>query len=426
MDAYKKGATFAVSEKVIKMATQLLIITFLARSLGPNDFGNLMLCYALVSIYSFLNNLGLETLIVKYLVTNKDDESSILTHALFLRGAFGMLCLLLVNITGIFLIEDQSLLLLFIISLLHIFMPFTVYSAFFQVDGRSDLSAIGLMTGNLVGALYVIFCMVLDLSVYYIAAFYFIDSIFVALTYIFLAKRRKLFLNLTLRFTKLSGMLKDCLPLLLSGGITLLYMKVDQVMLGYLSGTSEVGTYVVATRLSEAWYFVGLTLIGVYYPKILAMREKYGIKTYNSIIIDYGRVLIWLSFLLALMTTFLSPFIIQVLYGESYAEASSVLAITIWAVPFVYLGSISTKMYVAESMQSALIWRSSFGLAVNIALNLVLIPKYGAFGAGISTLFAQICIGVIFNFVRILPDLKFVQIQILTSIKRVNHFNRDL
>lgn len=419
MDSYNKGAIFAILEKLIKMTTQLLIVTFLARFLGPSEFGQFMYCYAIVTILSFLNNLGLETILIRYFIDFKSEQFSFLTHGLLLRLVFGFICVLIANLAGLFLVEDDYRWLLFIISLLHIFTPFSIFAAILQTRERSDLAAVGLIVGNLAGGLYVLLCLVIELGLNYIAVFYLIDAIFVAITYIVLTKSNNISCVLPIKFERLTYIFKGCLPLLLSGAVTLLYMKVDQIMLGMMSDVKEVGNYVAATRLSEAWYFVGLTLIGVYYPKILHIRDKYGDKAYLDNIARYGNRLLWLSIILAAVTTALSSYIITFLYGQEYIDASKILSITIWAVPFVYLGSISTKMYVAASKEKVLIKRSLLGLLSNFVLNVLLIPSYGAVGAAVATLFAQIAVGVLFNFSKVAPEVLTVQLGMLTNPQNV-------
>ena len=59
-------------------------------------------------------------------------------------------------------------------------------------------------------------------------------------------------------------------------------MKVDQILLGYLAGESEVAFYVAGTRLSEAWYFLGLTILAVYYPKCVAFKTSNSFDSFCS------------------------------------------------------------------------------------------------------------------------------------------------
>lgn len=415
MEQFRRGALVSLVEKLIKMSSQLVIMTLLARALGADRFGALMYCYAIVALLNFLNSLGLETLLVRYLIENKveKDRREVLTHSLIIRLSFSLACILLANILGYFIVNDEQRALLFVMSLLHLCLPFTVFTSAFQAKGRSDLASVALIAGSLMSLVYVLLCLYYKLSLIFIAGYFVLDTLVVAVISYCMAKSNKIFLTKAIRLSKLIAIFKDCLPMIISGGITLLYMKLDQIMIGYICGSVEVGVYVAATRLSEAWYFVGLTLIGVYYPKILKIKENNGYTSYCTSIVKYGRLIVWPAIALAVFTTVFAELIIEILYGKEYERAATVLAVTIWAVPFVYLGSLSTKMYVAASRQNMLMWRSLTGLIVNLMLNLIFIPLYGATGAALTTLIAQICVGVLFNLSRALPAIFRVQLRIL-------------
>jgi O-antigen/teichoic acid export membrane protein len=81
--------------------------------------------------------------------------------------------------------------------------------------------------------------------------------------------------------------------------------------------------------------------------------------------------------------------VVNLLYGEQYNQAGSVLMIHTWAGVFVFLGVASGKWFTAENLQMLSFWRTFYGMAINVILNTVLIPKYGIQGAAIATLVSQ-------------------------------------
>ena len=341
-----------MGEKVVKMLSQLVMMVLMARILGPEELGNLMYCFAIASAFIFLNTLGLDSLLVKVFVERVNKQYSFLKHALVLRVIGAICSIVLINFAGYWLVSGDAHLLLFLISLYHLFMPFNVYEWFYQAQGRGDLSAYGLITGHLSGFAFRLACLFLGGELIWLGIAYIVEMAAMACCYIFIARNIEKHSTQIKQVPKLSAqrminLLKDASPLILSGALVLLYMKVDQLMLGYMVDAKEVGIYVAATRLSEAWYFIGLTLIGVYFPKLLETKKQFGLLAYYKEIINKGRWLIWGAILLASITTLVSTPLIYFLYGKSYQASADVLTLTIWAVPFVYLGATSTKMYVA-------------------------------------------------------------------------------
>ena len=385
-------------EKVVKMLFQLIMMIILARFLGPTDLGTLMYCFALASAFIFLNTLGLENLLIKIFVERVNKQPSFLKHGLILRLSGALLCIALVNLAGLWIIDEQHRLLLFVISLYHLFMPFTVYEWFYQAQGRGDLSALALIMGHISGFVFRLVCLLLGGDLIWLGLAYTIELLLMAVVFGFIAKKQGLPKGGLVSPKRLSNLLKDASPLIISGALVLMYMKTDQLMLGYMVNEAEVGIYVAATRLSEAWYYIGLTLIGAYFPKLIETLKNKGQYAYEAEIINKGRWLIWASLLLAGITTFIAPWLIEFLYGAAYSASSAVLMATIWAVPFVYLGTISIKMYIVLNNKKAILYCSIAGLIVNFCLNYLLIPQYGAFGAGVGSLISQIFACYLFNY----------------------------
>ena len=384
-------------EKVVKMLSQLIMMIILARFLGPTDLGTLMYSFALASAFIFLNTLGLDNLLIKLFVERVNKQHSFLKHGLILRLSGALICIALVNLAGLWVIDEQHRLLLFVISLYHLFMPFTVYEWFYQAQGRGDLSALALIIGHISGVVFRLVCLLLGGELIWLGLAYTFELLLMTIVFGFIAKKQSLPKGGLVSPKRLSKLLKDASPLIISGALVLMYMKIDQLMLGYMINEAEVGIYVAATRLSEAWYFIGLTLIGAYFPKLIETLKNQGQKAYEAEIIKKGRWLIWASLILAGITTLISPWLINFLYGAAYSSSSAVLMVTIWAVPFVFLGAISTKMYVVLNKTRAVLWRSFVGLGLNLILNYFLIPEYGSSGAAFASLISQVFSCYLFN-----------------------------
>ena len=97
---------------------------------------------------------------------------------------------------------------------------------------------------------------------------------------------------------------------------------------------------------------------------------------------------------------FLSEHIIDILVGQEYIAAASVLSIAIFAGIFTNIGLINNKYFTAENRQKDILYRSLLGVSVNIMLNIVLIKKYGIHGAAIATISAQISTSLIYTYLK--------------------------
>ena len=180
-------------------------------------------------------------------------------------------------------------------------------------------------------------------------------------------------------------LLRNSWPLILSGVVISIYMKIDQVMINSMMGAEAVGVYAAAVRLSEAWYFIPVVITSSVFPAIINSKAQDETRYYQQLKKLYN-LMAWLAITIALPISILAPWIIEILYGPDYAGAASVLTIHIWAGVFVFIGVASSKWLLNENLQIYTTINTSIGAAVNVTLNYYLIPLHGITGAAAATL----------------------------------------
>ena len=226
------------------------------------------------------------------------------------------------------------------------------------------------------------------------------EALAVALLIVFvLGVRGKSLRRLRATMARSKELLSDSWPLLLSSVSIMIYMKIDQIMLGEMVGNEAVGFYTAATKISEVWYFIPTMIVSSVFPAILEAKTRSETQYYQRLQQLYD-LMVYLSVVIALPMTFLSTPIVKLLFGEAYALSGTVLAIHIWASIFVFLGVASSKWFVAENRQVWSLQRTALGAVVNVGLNLLLIPKSGVIGAAIATIVSYATAALISDFFR--------------------------
>jgi polysaccharide transporter, PST family len=182
-------------------------------------------------------------------------------------------------------------------------------------------------------------------------------------------------------------LLKTSYPMLFSAIAVVLYMKIDQIMLGQILGDQAVGIYAAATRISEVWYFIPVVIASSITPMILkARQESHGLYHQKLQTAFNGTVLAAYAISIA-MSFFAAPLILH-LYGSAYAESIPILIVHIWASIFIFLGVIRGIWMIAEDLTGVYFQMTLLGTLVNVGLNMILIPRYGGLGAAIATVVA--------------------------------------
>jgi O-antigen/teichoic acid export membrane protein len=191
-------------------------------------------------------------------------------------------------------------------------------------------------------------------------------------------------------------LLKDSWPLIFSGLVVMIYMRIDQVMIKEMLGEREVGLYSAAVRLSEVWYFIPIIVTSSLFPAIVSAKKE-SEKLYYTRLQRLFTTLVWMAIVVAVATTFLSDWLVALLYGEAYKETGRVLMLNIWTGLFVSLGVASSSWLTNENLQQLALYRTLSGAISNIILNFLLIPIYGIGGAAIATLISYMAAALIFD-----------------------------
>jgi polysaccharide transporter, PST family len=182
-------------------------------------------------------------------------------------------------------------------------------------------------------------------------------------------------------------LLSDSWPQLLSSMAIMIYMRIDAVMLREMGGEEAVGIYAAATRMSELWYVIPMALLATVLPSVVQVRETDRGLYYRRLLRLFS-LMSGISLTLAVPIALLSGRLITLVYGSDYAAAGPVLAVHIWASLFVFLGSAQETWNIAEGLVKLSFYRTLGGAAINVALNLILIPRYQGLGAAWATVIA--------------------------------------
>jgi O-antigen/teichoic acid export membrane protein len=238
----------------------------------------------------------------------------------------------------------------------------------------------------LVAALLKVILVLSQSTLIYFVIVYAVESIILSVGYITVYKINNLsFTNWYFNKQTTQRLIKDAWPLILSGIVISIYMKIDQVMIKNMLNSTEVGYYAATVKLSEAWYFIPMAICASLVPAVINAKQI-GETIYLNRIQKLYDLLASISITIALPVTFLSEFIITMIYGIKYLPSASVLTLYIWAGVPVFLGVASSQYLINENLTKLAFYRTFIGMILNVILNLFLIPAYGINGAAIATL----------------------------------------
>ncbi len=388
---YFKNTSWLFMEKILRMTVGLFVGVWVARYLGPEQFGLLSYAQSFVGLFAIIATLGLNSIIVRELVNNPKNKDVLIGTAFFMMLGAAFFVLLLLVIAVNFTSNDTfTNILIFIIASATIFQSFNVIDFYFQSKVLSKNIVYSNMFSLFTSSILKITLILNEASLIYFAILVVFDSIVLAIGFIYFYKIHKQNLK-SWKFDKTIAkeLLKDSSPLIIAGVINSIYMKIDQVMIKEILGVAEVGYYAAAVRLSEAWFAIGVIICNSLFPAIVNAK-KISKELYYKRMHNLFFFLVVIAYSLSIVVYFLSDWIILSLYGKEYMKASSVLAIHIFSAIFVYLGVSSGRWLIAENKTMVNFYRNLFGMIMNLALNIILIPKYGIVGAAYASLVSYV------------------------------------
>jgi len=387
------------ADKIVRMGVGLFVGAWIARYLGPAQFGALNYSIAFVALFAPLATLGLDRIVIRNILREPYNKASILGSAFVLKLASGLLTLCLTVAIIYRLRPDDTLThwLVGIAALGLIFQSFDTIDLWFQSEVRSQYSvyARGVAFAIMSPIKIIMVLASAQLIAFAWASFTEILIGAVGLVFFYRMSRQRLS-DWQYKYKQARLLLIDSWPLILSGLSIAIYMKIDQVMLGEMAGNGVVGIYSAVAKISEIWYFIPLTIVSSVFPSIITTRNV-DEKLYYARLQKLFSFMVLLSLSLSIPMTFLSSKVVTLIYGEHFAQGGAILAVHIWASLFVFLGVAQGPWDLAENLTKIALLRTSAGAVINITLNLILIPKYQAMGAAVATVFSYACSAYLLN-----------------------------
>ncbi len=395
---YGANTLWVFGEKIIRMMISLWVGIWVARYLGPSEYGLLNYAQSFVGLFGAIAALGLEGIVIRELVNHPQQRDVLMGTTFWMKVGGSLLILPLLAIALLFTSNDHaSTLLIFVISFATIIQSFNVVDFYFQSKILSKYAVYSSSISLFISSVLKIVFILTHSPLIFFAWLIVFDSLIIALGYGYFYFYTRLSLK-DWRFdrTLAKTLLHESWPYILSSMVISFYMRIDQVMIKEMMSANAVGQYAAAVRISEAWYFIPGVLATSLFPAIVNAKT-HSMALYQQRLQKLYDFTIWLSIAVALMMTFLSDWMIHLLYGNAYYQSGTILMIHIWTGVFISMSIISGKWYVNEKLASLALYRNLSGAAVNVLLNFILIPLYGVIGVAFATLFSYIMASYLFD-----------------------------
>jgi O-antigen/teichoic acid export membrane protein len=383
-----KNIGWLTIERMFQLLVSLSVGVLIARYLGPSDYGLMNYAMAFFALFGPFIGLGTKSILLREIVNGEINKNKLM-GTVFTITFVSSLIITFTAILVRFFINSEIDLFLIIILLLgvsNLISSFNIITSHFEskIESKKVVKSrtIALIFSNLLKILFIF----LNLSLIWIIIALIFDSIVQVVTLIyFYFKDKESIFNWKFDFSLLKYLIFLSWPLVFSAVFATIYLRIDQVMIGLMLSTEEVGFYSVAVKISEIGYFLPGAIAISLFPALMETKKK-SLDLYFKRLQKMFDYFTWLSILMIIPIFFLSNFVITFLYGVEYAPAGFVLSILIWTLLSQFVRYGVGNFLTTEELYKISLYTAILGAIINVIANIILIPIYGINGAAFATI----------------------------------------
>ncbi|MGZ4851487.1 MAG: flippase [Candidatus Bathyarchaeia archaeon] len=385
--------------QIASMGFGFFYLILSARYLGPELFGLLTFALAFTGILGLLLDLGLNNLAVREVSRDKSRANKYISNITFIKLIMGAitfgLAAVAVHSLGY---TGETIAVVYLLTLSTVFAAVTAsFYVIFQSFERMEYQSVAGILSSLLMLTGAIILISRGAGVVAFAATSLITSALV-LGYSFFVYVRKFQLfkaEADLNFWWPT--IRQALPFGLSSVFVTIYFWIDSLMLSLIQGNQAVGFYNAGYRLVFSLLFIP----SVFSTAVFPAMSRFYISSRDALQLmwkEFLRFMLILSIPIAVGTTLLAGRIVALIFGEGYAPSVAVLQLLIWSLVFIFANATFVRLFESANKQIVVTKITGLMVIINVAINLVLIPKFSYVGASFAILITEFIALVILFF----------------------------
>ena len=410
-----KNAGWMIGEKIIQMLISLVVSLLTARYLGPSNYGLINYAMSFVAFFSSFCTLGINSVLVRELVDRPEREGEVLGTTLVLQSISSLLSAITI-VAVVSIIDRHEPTTILVVALCSVGVVFNVFGSlnyWFQRHLRSRFTAIATLVAYIATAIYRIVLMVSGQNVTLFALVTSVDHVCIAvLLFLFYRKCGGQRLGFSKEYGK--ELLSRSKHFILSGLMVAIYGQTDKLMLKQMLDVTQTGFYSTATTINNLWCFVLAAVIDSLVPGVMEAQKAGDEALFRKKNRQMYAIVFYASMCVAVLFNIFAELVVWILYGKAYLPAAMPLRIVSWYTAFSYLGVARNAWIVSKNRQKHLFKLYAMAAMGNVLLNYFLIPVWGANGAALASLIAQILTGFVLPF--FVKDLRENAVLVLEGI----------
>lgn len=381
-------------EKVISIFGLIFVTSYVAKYIGPTNFGKIALATTLFTFVQTLTWFGNQEILFKRVSKNHQSGLNYLSNTQKIRFYLFFLMSLPI-LFGLYIFTD---LLTLIFGVATAFATYFITQDIYAVYNNAVLHSYINAIVNMVG-------LSIALAVRYVIVLFELEYAYLAIPIVlvtlipYLLKRY--WFNRSLK-TPILNQQKYRKYYFLAGGSLVIsslavsfYTQITSLMLAKLTSLKDLGIYAVAVTLGTAWSFINFAVITSVLSKIYREKDHYASYV---MVAKLNLVILAVSLFVVAVLGVLGQWIIEILYGAAYQDAYKLLIVLALSTMLSGLGTIAARLMVKEESYAYISKKMLFVALSALPISYGMIYVYGLIGAAYSVFIIELLSLTVFNY----------------------------
>ena len=388
-------------ERFARLLVVLLVTAAVGRHLGVEQFGLYSAIFSLCTLFALSADLGIGRVVVRDLVTGDHQPGTLLGTAVAMRlGASFLLGAIAVGTVALSFPGrgPDPFLLGLCFALGYFFRASDAVDLGFQAVTQGHYPAFGRMISLVLGAGFQWWLIQKGAGIRAFAGAFALEGLLMALILAFVWIRfgPQPFRQWKIQPATGQRVLAESWPMFVAFLYTQVYFRIDILLLEKMTGSAQAGLYSASSRIYDILIGV-LPLLSVSLFPTLTHWYREDRQAFTRRYTQLTKWITWAGAAGLLLIWFLRHHIVRLIFGPDFAGAANILPWHLASALIMYHCLFRAAYLTLAQRQIVLLWTSLLGAIVNVALNLVLIPKLGAQGAAIAGTLTQIVAHILSN-----------------------------
>ena len=382
-----KNTLFLIVGKGFGDLATFLFLVYFARVFGISIFGQYALAMSLGGFLSILVSLGLNTLVIREISKDKNNDARYIGNMLATQCVLAILCW---GLIGIFILlsnfdNDAGLIILIIGTYQVLYKLTELIHSRFKAHEDMEYSALLEIYHKIVILIFGSLCIILVKDPVITLLVYPVSAASMFLIGIIISNHKYGNPGFKINFSFIRELLSKAMPFLILTILVQFYDRIGIILLTTFQGDEATGIYAASDRFLIAI----ISGIGLFGSALFPVMSKFAHESRQKLTVTYERSVRIIMVTVLPTSTFLYLFsdqIILFVYGEAFSESASIFRILSWAILPIGLCVILANLLVAIDQQKNIAKTELLIFSGFLIACIILIPLYSYTGLAYAKL----------------------------------------